>query len=290
MTAEGDRTHTFVTIGSSDSSGGAGVAADIKAFTSVGAHAAYVLTAVTAQNTVAVRAYHPLPLWLVEAQLDSIAEDMEIDAMKVGVVGDDALAALLARRLPDFAAQGVPIVVDPVMVTAGGMELGGSGGAVQILRESLLATATVVTPNLSEARVITASTGRSSPQELAEGIVALGAQAVVLTDAFAPDSAMDWLQIGAKGTPIGGGSRSSSRTDHGAGCMHSALVAACLGQGFSVEQAADEAHRRVYAAIMSSSTTVGQGHHPVAISLVPNTASSRSSLPHPTSSRTSGPA
>ena len=145
-------TAVALTIAGSDSGGGAGIQADLKAFAACGVHGASAITAITAQNTVAVRAVHPIPPEVVQAQIRAVAEDFELGAVKVGMLGTRAVVLAVAQALRELPP-GVPIVVDPVMVAESGGRLL-EQDAEQALIEEILPLARVLTPNVLEARVL----------------------------------------------------------------------------------------------------------------------------------------
>src|SRR3954451_8044352 len=168
-----------LSIAGSDSGGGAGIQADLKAFARCGVHGATAITAITAQNTVEVRAVAPVAPEMIEAQVAAVADDIGIDAVKIGMLGSAATIEAVERALRTLPA-GTPVVVDPVMVAESGGRLL-ERDAERALRERILPLATVVTPNLPEARVLAgAGAGEdASPEELARAIHALGPRAVV---------------------------------------------------------------------------------------------------------------
>src|SRR6476661_5107125 len=141
-----------LSIAGSDSGGGAGIQADLKAFAAAGAHGMTAITAITAQNTVGVTAVHPIPPEVIVEQVKAVVEDIGVDAVKIGMLGDRATIAAVARAL-DLVGGDVPVVIDPVMVAESGSRLLAEH-AIAVLREMLFPRATVVTPNLPEALVL----------------------------------------------------------------------------------------------------------------------------------------
>ena len=205
-----------LTIASSDSGGGAGIQADLKAFAAAGCHGTSAIVALTAQNTVGVRAVHQLPPPFVRAQLEVVFEDIGVDAAKTGMLFSRPLIDAVADFL---AAHPVPLVVDPVMVASSGAKLL-QDDAVDALVTRLFPLATVVTPNLPEAEALA---GRSaSRRELAERLYELGAAAVIVTGGHG-DDAVDWLFDGREHRPIEV-ERHATAATHGAGCTHSATL------------------------------------------------------------------
>src|SRR4051795_7464337 len=168
-----------LSIAGSDSGGGAGIQADLKAFARCGVHGATAITAITAQSTVAVDAVEPVAPEMIAAQVRSVAGDLGIDAVKIGMVGDSAAIEAVAAALDELPA-GTPVVLDPVMVAESGGRLL-PHAAEDALRTLLVPRATVVTPNLAEARVLARAGEEASAEELARAIHALGAAVVIVT-------------------------------------------------------------------------------------------------------------
>lgn len=244
-----------LTIGSSDSSGGAGIQGDIKAMASVGCYAQTVLVGVTAQNTTGVVARHSVPVDFVLAQLDTVLADIEVDAVKVGMTWSCEHIEAVGGRL---ARVGVPVVIDPVMVTAAGASLAGSEIIAAVVRY-LFPIATIVTPNLAEAQLLTGRTG-ATPRELAESLVELGAPAAVVT--CGGPAGGEWFA--GLGTSVGidrPGHRSGA--EHGAGCAHSALIAGLLANGLPLSAAVREATLRASDGVRDGLVSLGRGVHPV---------------------------
>ncbi|GHJ31099.1 bifunctional hydroxymethylpyrimidine kinase/phosphomethylpyrimidine kinase [Streptomyces hygroscopicus subsp. hygroscopicus] len=245
-----------LTVGSSDSSGGAGIQGDLKAFASVGAYGATVLVGVTAQSPAGVIASAPVDLDLVAAQLDTVLADIGADGVKVGTTWSAALMHLVADRLAGIPA---PLVVDPVLVTAAGSGLSGGQDAVDALCERLLPMAAVTTPNFAEARRLTGLTDETDPAVLAGALVRRGARAVVITDV---PGGGDWLFDGRRHRAVPG-PRHATGCEHGAGCAHSALLTAFLARGVPLPRAAELAHRAVAAGVANGAVDIGRDRHPV---------------------------
>jgi hydroxymethylpyrimidine/phosphomethylpyrimidine kinase len=244
-----------LTIASSDSGGGAGIQADLKAFAAAGAHGMSAIVALTAQNTTAVTAVHELPPEFVVAQLDAVFADIGVDAAKTGM--------LFSRRIIETVAgylelNRVPLVVDPVMIASSGAQLL-EADAVDSLVERLFPLATVVTPNLGEA---VALAGREAPRgELAEALVELGARAALVTGGHGED-AVDHLFDGRAHLEIAV-ERHEIAATHGAGCTHSATLAALLARGLPLAEAARGAARAASAAVRRGLAELGAGEGPV---------------------------
>ena len=244
-----------LTIATSDSGGGAGIQADLKAFAAAGVHGSSVLVALTAQNTRAVTAIHELPPEFVVAQLDAVFDDIGVDAAKTGMLFSRVLIETVAAYL---AGHPVPLVVDPVMVASSGAKLL-EDDAVEALVGLLFPLATVVTPNLMEARALTGTDG--SQAELAEGLHALGASAVIVTGGHG-NTAVDHLYDGREHVDIPV-ARYAVAATHGAGCTHSATLAALLARGESLAEAARGAAEAASRAVAQGLVEIGSGEGPV---------------------------
>jgi hydroxymethylpyrimidine/phosphomethylpyrimidine kinase len=244
-----------LTIATSDSGGGAGIQADLKAFARAGCHGMSALVALTAQNTAGVTAIHELPPEFVRAQLEAVFEDIGVDAAKTGML----FSRELIETVADFLAeQPVPLVVDPVMVASSGARLL-EEDAVETLIERLFPLATVITPNVPEAEALA---GRpASRGELAERLHALGAAAVIVTGGHG-DEAVDHLFDGGRHVEIPV-RRYDVRATHGAGCTHSATLAALLAQGRPLEEAARGAAAIASRAVRDGLAELGAGEGPV---------------------------
>lgn len=244
-----------LTIGSSDSSGGAGIQGDIKAMASVGCYAQTVLVGVTAQNTKGVTARHTVPVDFVLAQLDTVLADIEVDAVKVGMTWSREHIEAVGDRLTKAA---LPVVIDPVMVTAAGTSLAGDNIRAAVLKH-LFPVATVVTPNLAEARLLTRRADATA-RELAERLIELGAAAAVVT-CGGPDGGEWFADLGSSAAIDRPGYRSGA--EHGAGCAHSALIVGLLAHGLPVRDAVQEATIRASEGVRDGLVSLGDGVHPV---------------------------
>ena len=244
-----------LTIATSDSGGGAGIQADLKAFAAAGAHGSSVLVALTAQNTVGVTAIHELPPEFVRAQLDAIFDDIGVDAAKTGMLFSRTLIETVAEYL---RGRRVLLVVDPVMVASSGAKLL-EGDAVDALVGELFPLATVVTPNLMEARALTGSDG--SRRELAARLHDLGAPAAIVTGGHGDDP-VDHLFDGREHVEIPV-ERHAVGATHGAGCTHSATLAALLARGFVLVDAARGAAAAAARAVAQGLVEIGAGEGPV---------------------------
>lgn len=253
-----------VTIAGSDSGGGAGIQADLKTFSALGVYGASVLTALTAQNTRGVQAIHDVPPDFVAAQIDSVFSDLTVDAVKIGMLSRPHTIDAVARGL---ARHGVEtVVLDPVMVAASGDKLL-SDDAVATLRERLLPTALVVTPNLPEAAALLDEAPAASEDAMraqATAILALGPRAVLIKGGHATGAQSVDLLVTSDGVLRLPGPRVETRNTHGTGCTLSSAIAAGLARGLTLEDAARAAKAYIAAAIAAADTLeIGSGHGPV---------------------------
>ncbi len=244
-----------LTIAGSDSGGGAGIQADLKAFAAAGCHGSSAIVALTAQNTVAVLDVLELPPAFVRAQLDAVFSDIGVDAAKTGMLSSAAIVRTVADYLE---AHPVRLVVDPVMIASSGARLL-RDDAVEALVGRLLPLADVVTPNLLEAEALAGGAG--TRRELAERIHGLGAPAVIVTGGHGAD-AVDHLFDGREHLEIPV-ERHDTPTTHGAGCTHSATLAALLAWGLSLPEAAGGAAAAASRAVAQGLAEIGEGEGPV---------------------------
>jgi hydroxymethylpyrimidine/phosphomethylpyrimidine kinase len=245
-----------LTIATSDSGGGAGIQADLKAFAAAGCHGTSVLVALTAQNTVAVTAVHELPPDFIRAQLDAVFDDIGVDAAKTGML----FSRTIIETVADFLERRpVSLVVDPVMIASSGAKLL-QDDAVETLIGRLFPLATVVTPNLPEAEALTGLPG-ASRRELSERLVELGAAAAVVTGGHG-EEAVDHLFDGRVHDEIAI-ERVEVAATHGAGCTHSATLAALLARGLPLADAARGAADAASRAVRNGLVEVGAGEGPV---------------------------
>jgi hydroxymethylpyrimidine/phosphomethylpyrimidine kinase len=240
-------------IAGSDSGGGAGIQADLKAFAAAGAFGMSAIVALTAQNTTGVAAVHEVPPAFVVAQLEAVFSDIGVDGAKTGMLASRDVIAAVAGFL---AKQRVPLVVDPVMVASSGAKLL-DDDAVEALLQLLFPLATVVTPNLMEARALA---GDGSRSELAARLVGLGAAAAVVTGGHGDP--VDHLFDGREHVEIAV-ERHDIAATHGAGCTHSATLAALLARGLPLAEAARGAARAASTAVLHGLTELGAGDGPV---------------------------
>jgi len=256
------RVPTVLSIAGSDSGGGAGIQADLKAFARAGVHGMTAITALTAQNTVGVTAVHPVPGSFVVEQVRAVASDLGVDAVKIGMLGTAETVEAVEEAL-GLLEPGTPVVLDPVMVAESGAVLLDED-ARRALVERLLPLATVVTPNLPEARVLAESAGAGAPdtpEALARALHALGPAVVVVTGGHR-EEATDVLFDGRELVPIGG-ERHPDGAAHGSGCTHSSTLAAHLALGRPPVEAARVAKRVAAEAVRDGLRELGAGAGPV---------------------------
>jgi hydroxymethylpyrimidine/phosphomethylpyrimidine kinase len=253
-----------LTMAGSDSSGGAGIQADLKTFAAFGVYGASVITALTAQNTQGVRGVHPVPADFVTAQIDAVFDDLDVAAVKIGMVAEFAIAKVIAASLPRWKPKYV--VLDPVMVATSGDRLL-SADAIKSLRDDLIPRATLVTPNLPEAAALLEEEVATSEADIADQgrrLLAMGARAVLIKGGHGQGSeSIDYL-VTRDGTIALPAPRIPTKNTHGTGCSLSSAIAAGLAKGKPLEQAVREAKTWITAAIAAADTLgVGKGHGPI---------------------------
>jgi hydroxymethylpyrimidine/phosphomethylpyrimidine kinase len=247
-----------LTIASSDSGGGAGIQADLKAFARCGAHGMSAIAALTAQNTLGVTAVHELPPWFVTEQINVVLDDIGADAAKTGMLFSAPLIEAVAHAL---APRNLPLVVDPVMVASSGSRLLRED-AVGCLISRLFPLATVVTPNLPEAQAL-ARMQTEDRAALAERLAAMGAAAVLVTGGHG-SAPVDHLFDGSRHVPIPV-TRHRIAATHGAGCTHSAALAAGMAAGLPLVDAAHRAAEVAGDAVANGLAALGGGDGPVRV-------------------------
>ena len=258
-------TPIVLTIAGSDSGGGAGIQADIKAISATGSYACSVITAITAQNTQGVSAIFPIPLEHVAAQLDAVFSDIRVSAVKIGMLADADIIQVVADKIRQYQPQ--HLVLDPVMVATSGDTLL-EQSAISTLKNELLGLADLITPNLPEAALLI---DRPIPRneaemlEMVSGLRQLQARSVLLKGGHLSDSADsvdllitedDVVRLSAK--------RIATQNTHGTGCTLSSAIASYLAQGHLLNEAVSAAKNYLSQAIAQADTlNIGQGHGPV---------------------------
>lgn len=248
-----------LTVAGSDSGGGAGIQADLKTFTVRKVYGMSAITAITAQNTMGVEGIHPIPLDMIGKQIEMVIEDIGVDAVKTGMLGTSEIIELVAGKLKQYHAPN--IVVDPVMVAKGGAKLL-QDNAVKSLITHLLPLATIVTPNIPEAEVITGSSIKNMDDmtQAAKEIVAMGSKAVIVKGGHLEGEPLDLLFDGIEFTTFKG-TRVQTRHTHGTGCTFAACITAELAKGKGLLDSIHTAKAFISAAI-TKELGLGRGHGP----------------------------
>jgi hydroxymethylpyrimidine/phosphomethylpyrimidine kinase len=253
-----------LTIAGSDSSGGAGIQADLKTFAALGVYGASAITALTAQNTKGVTAIHDVPPAFVAAQIDAVFSDLAVGAVKIGMLATSGVIGAVAAALDRWKVTNV--VLDPVMVATSGDQLL-DPDAVDALKRELIPRARVVTPNMPEAAALLGAgiaTDEAAMEAQADGILALGAKAVLIKGGHGTDiQSTDVLFDGPTVTRLAS-KRIATRNTHGTGCTLSAAIAAGLAKGQELAVAARIAKVYVTDAIAAADRlAIGHGHGPL---------------------------
>ncbi len=250
-----------LTIAGSDSGAGAGIQADLKTFAALGVYGLTVITAVTAQNTVGVRAVQEIDPSVIEGQLDAVAEDFSIGGLKTGMLSSATIIEVVAQGIRRHELG--PLVVDPVMVAKSGDRLL-RDDAVEALRRTLLPLARIVTPNIPEAEVLAGRAIRTRDDRLAaaSAILELGARAVVIKGGHSDDDPIVDLLIDQTAVHEYRARRIATTSTHGTGCTFSAAITAALAQGQDLPAAVAQAREYVSRAL-SAAPGLGHGHGPM---------------------------
>lgn len=252
-----------VTIAGSDSGGGAGIQADLKAFSANGVYGASIITALTAQNTRGVDAIHDVPPAFIAAQIDSVFSDLRVDAVKIGMLSQAAVIETVAAGLSRHGAR--RIVLDPVMVATSGDRLL-ADSAVEALRRVLIPRAALITPNLPEAAALLDTAIARTEADMAHqgrALLGLGAAAVLIKGGHGEGPEATDLLMSPEGTIRLATPRVPTRNTHGTGCTLSSAIAAGLAKGETLESAVRTAKAYVSAAIAAADRLgVGHGHGP----------------------------
>ena len=253
---------TAMTIAGSDSGGGAGIQADLKTFSALGVYGASVITAVTAQNTMAVTDMHPIPNATVAAQIEAVLGDIRVDCIKIGMLGDASLIETVAETLKGYDG---PVVLDPVMVAKSGARLLPDAARAALIAH-LLPRADLLTPNLPEAAALLGCAEAMSDADMqAQGarLRDMGARAVLMKGGHGQsETCTDWLI--ADQTLRLDAPRIMTRNTHGTGCTLSSAIAAGLARGQTLPNAVETAHGWLHRAILAADgLQIGHGHGPV---------------------------
>jgi hydroxymethylpyrimidine/phosphomethylpyrimidine kinase len=256
---------TVLTIAGSDSGGGAGIQADIKAISAMGCYAASAITAITVQNTVGVQAVHPVPLDILAGQIDAVLSDIGADAIKIGMLHSTEVVNLVAEKIEQYGIKNV--VLDPVMVSTSGHRLI-EETAIDSLKSRLMPLARVITPNIPEAEILCGKK-IASEKEFAEvaKILSLDNTVSVLLKAghLTGETLVDYFYNAEDGSiALLPSKRVNTRNTHGTGCTLSSAFAAALAKGETLTKAAQSAKQYIQQAIISGAEyQIGKGHGPV---------------------------
>lgn len=250
-------------IAGSDSSGGAGVQADIKTVTALGGYAATAITALTVQNTTSVSAVHPVPLDIIAGQIEAVLTDIGADAIKTGMLGTAEVIGAVIAALDAHGDPGVPLIVDPVMVAASGARLI-DDGAVQALRDQLVPRAALLTPNAPEAEALTGIPveDMDGQRAAAEALIERGAKAVLVKGGHLEGADVIDVLVTRNGVRLFTRPRIKTRHTHGTGCTLASACAALLAQGLSLDRAVEQAGDYLHEAIRHA-PGFGKGNGPV---------------------------
>ncbi|MBI6629598.1 bifunctional hydroxymethylpyrimidine kinase/phosphomethylpyrimidine kinase [Pontibaca salina] len=256
-------TFLALSIAGSDSGGGAGIQADLKAFSALGVYGATAITAITAQNTRAVTKVDPVSPAMIRAQIAAVFDDLAIGAVKIGMLGDaDAIAAVAA----ELDGRKVPVVVDPVMVAKSGDDLLPEA-AIDALQRLILPHASLLTPNLPEAARLLGCAEASDAAEMrrqGRALIEMGARAVLMKDGHGTGAECRDLLVLPEGEEQFTAPRRDTQNTHGTGCTLSAAIAALLARGFDLSEAVRGAHQYLQGAIAAADELgIGRGYGPV---------------------------
>ncbi len=261
---DASRTAIALTIAGSDSSGGAGIQADLKTFSALGVYGATVVTALTAQNTLGVQGIYAVPADFVAAQIESVLADLDVAAIKTGMLADAPIVETVARALG--AAPSRPLIVDPVMVATSGDRLL-APEAVAALKRDLIPLATLITPNLAEAAIllgVSEAEGEPEMVDQSRALLALGCRAVLLKGGHGRGAAARDILADATGIERLELARLDTPHTHGTGCTLSAAVAALMARGATLPDAVRRAKAYVWHGLRHGLTLgVGRGRGPL---------------------------
>ena len=254
-----------LTIAGSDSGGGAGIQADIKAISAMGCYAASAITAVTVQNTIGVQSVHPIPLDILEGQIDAVLSDIGADAVKIGMLHSAEVVTLVARMIEKYGIRN--LVLDPVMVSTSGHRLI-EETAIEVIKEKLMHLARVLTPNVPEAEILIGrkiSSEEDFPEVASELAEKYGISVFLKAGHLSGDTLTDYFHNAEDGsTTLLPSKRVYTQNTHGTGCTLSSAIAAALAKGEDLNTAAKSAKSYLEQAIISGADyEIGHGHGPV---------------------------
>ncbi len=254
-----------LTIAGSDSGGGAGIQADLKTFMACGCYGMSVITAITAQNTIGVTAIHPVPVDIIKKQLEAVFEDIEVDAIKIGMLHSVEVIKVIADTIKAFPS--CPLVLDPVMVATSGDRLI-QDDAIGAMKDYLFPLATLITPNIPEADVLLNGeiAGQQGARDAAIELSNTFQVGALVKGGHLTDSIIEDVFCSGKNTEVKTftNNRLETKNSHGTGCTLSSAIAAYLTQGRDVIDAIDEAEKYLHGAILvGADYTTGHGNGPV---------------------------
>lgn len=263
---------TILSIAGSDSSGGAGIQADIKTISALGAYAATAITAITVQNTTGVSGIHPVPPFYVEGQIHAVIRDLKPEAIKIGMINDAEIALLIAKCIKEYKLKNV--VFDPVMVSTSGSKLV-NDSAIKVLINELIPVSTLITPNLSEVEVLIGKRCNDTEEMIcaAKELLSLGSRSVLVKGGHLRSERMvDILQLNSQEEPlIFEAKYIDSKNVHGTGCTLSSAIATFLALGHTLPSAVQAAKEYVTGAIEAGKeVSTGKGSGPLNHSFAPN--------------------
>lgn len=254
----------ILTIAGSDSSGGAGIQADIKTISALGCYAASAITAVTAQNTVGVKAIHALPLPILDGQIKAVMEDITPKAIKIGMVDSPEVVEIIVSNLQKYP--GIPVVFDPVMVATSGDKLI-KDETIEVIVRHLFPMVDIITPNLDEAAILTQREVKNKKDmlEAADKLLGSGAKGVLVKGGHLQEKTIyDVLAMKGVETHVFESSRIHTHNTHGSGCSLSSAIAAELGKGKGIVEAVINARAYIFEALLhGKDQKTGSGHGPL---------------------------
>lgn len=252
--------HTILSIAGSDSSGGAGIQADLKTITSLGEYGMTAITALTAQNTTGVQSVEAVSVQMVKAQMDSVFQDIRPESVKLGMIATPDIMEAICEKLDEYRADNV--VVDPVMVATSGSNLM-ENRTIRTLKEKLIPRADIITPNLSEAEVLSGIfiQDREDMEQAAKKIAEYCNGAILIKGGHLTETADDLLYMNGDSIWISG-QRYDNKNTHGTGCTLSSAIATFLAKGYAMEESARKAKEYVAGAI-AAGLDLGQGSGPL---------------------------
>jgi len=258
------KTPIVLTIAGSDSSGGAGIQADIKTLSALGVYSASVITNITAQNTCGVQAVHELPSDIIESQLNSVFNDLNIDVIKIGMLNTKTIIEQVAQALQKYRPKN--IVLDPVMISSSGKQLL-NNDAISALKSLLLPMVTLLTPNIPEAAVLVNSLPAKNKESMQQALFQLAKlvpESILLKGGHLPGDICTDLLLEDRKMYEFSQTKIPTMNTHGTGCTLSSAIAAYLALGIPMQKAVGKANNYLHQAILNADQlNIGRGHGPV---------------------------